>query len=144
MIEQIALGPKWSQFSVDDWFERCQSFNGERPSYKFLPDEEMLPLIDELYRLLPLPGYPTHPPTVVVLAPGNGIAEHVHSEYVLVYYIATGKDTGRLMVNGEPVEVKANHAVILPPHTPHSVEKNRGNSLRISLALRWQTEGESK
>ncbi len=69
----------------------------------------------------------------ITLAPGSSIGYHVHEGETELFYFVKG--AGRVMDDGEPVDVKAGDCMSTPSGHGHSVENTGGEDLVFVAAI---------
>ena len=79
------------------------------------------------------------------MGPGQSTSKHSHEENdeVLsgVYYVTTPADSGDILFHDSPFETRvspqAGMLLLFAPDLPHSVEPNKSNQLRLSVAFNF-------
>ena len=90
-------------------------------------------LLEWIRAQAPVPGKDWDAAILVAVRPGEEIPTHTHLEHTLVYY---ADPLGvPIIVNGNPFYPQAGDVVYLPPQTPHSVPRNTGDRVRVSIGM---------
>lgn len=80
------------------------------------------------------------------MGPGQNTSKHSHEEndevLSAVYYVAAPAKSGDILFQDPPFETRvspqAGLLLLFSPELPHSVETNRSNQLRLSIALNFR------
>ena len=86
--------------------------------------------------LVPVPWfYRSRIEVATVLHRGGHVVPHAHPEWTLIYYAHISHVVSILEVEGKPLKVYADEAVLVPPNVEHSVPRVE-QDLRFSIAFR--------
>jgi len=124
----------WDRFPAQRWID---SVPRQRDG---IADDELRPILKELYALFPQPGEPSHIERLVIVNITRRIASHKHPQHTLVFYIDVGDPVVPLLCNGESIDIAAGMAILMPPNMLHAVAHSYSKRPRVSLALRWKQE----
>lgn len=71
---------------------------------------------------------------------GKHVSEHVHAEWVALFYVDPGDPPLPVIIEGEEVMPKAGDVVVIPPGTSHYTNQYEGKRPRILTAVLVETE----
>lgn len=139
IARSYTMNPYWLEaFPVQRWFDACAV-----PG-KGIQDDDLRPLLDELYALFPQPGMPAYQEVPVLVEYGKDIGPHRHPEHTVVYYVDVGDPVCAILVNDKRIEPVPGTAIWMAPDVLHSVEKSVSERPRLSIAVRWTQEQEGE